>query len=214
LQERYLFNDPNAGWRLRQYHRSLPSKFWLIFPILNFISDVGGHLRVTYHGVVLRTGISVVSEVSTDILTLDLTDILTRDLTDILKVAVIIVLCQFDLLIPKGITAIINKYRLHWQHHSMTSVPTLTIGTTTRRLSNVSADVDLIDTTNLVQRVSNRHAPDATDAGETPTTPHGHPLRSLSRLPTPLPLLAIMPLCVARVAEGLIYAVILREIPS
>lgn len=52
----------------------------------------------------------------------------------------------------------------------------------------------------------------------TPTTPHGHPLSGpFSHLygpqrtqATPVPVLAIIPLCIARVAEGLIFAVIFR----
>jgi hypothetical protein len=50
-----------------------------------------------------------------------------------------------------------------------------------------------------------------------PTTPNGHPLSNpfnslLARRsqPTPLPVLKILPLCIARMAEGLIFAVIFR----
>lgn len=54
----------------------------------------------------------------------------------------------------------------------------------------------------------------------TPTTPNGHPLTAnpfqnlltpRRSQPTPLPVVKILPLCIARVAEGLIFAVIFRE---
>lgn len=51
----------------------------------------------------------------------------------------------------------------------------------------------------------------------TPSTPNGHPISNpfqniLKRRvqPTPLPILKILPLCIARVAEGLVFAVIFR----
>ncbi|KAL7418720.1 hypothetical protein Q5752_006403 [Cryptotrichosporon argae] len=49
--------------------------------------------------------------------------------------------------------------------------------------------------------------PDLGSDAETPRTPHGHPLTGRRRV-SPLPLLKIMPLCISRVAEGLMYAVI------
>lgn len=49
-----------------------------------------------------------------------------------------------------------------------------------------------------------------------PTTPNGHPLSRPAyfrpRVDTPVPIVKILPLCVARVSEGLIFAVIFREL--
>lgn len=92
-----------------------------------------------------------------------------------------------------------------------------------RRLSNMT---DMSIDTHLVQRVptalSHREkhfegTPPATPLSvmselNTPTTPHGHPLRyTVQQGATPLPLLSIMPLCIARIAEGLIFGVIFRK---
>lgn len=60
---------------------------------------------------------------------------------------------------------------------------------------------------------------EASTTASSPTTPHGHPLRHAGHLlslphgpaPTPVPIVSIMPLCLARIAEGLIFAVIFRE---
>ncbi|GMK59936.1 hypothetical protein CspeluHIS016_0901530 [Cutaneotrichosporon spelunceum] len=82
----------------------------------------------------------------------------------------------------------------------------------TERPRRVSIDLHV---TSAVKREVVYSGSDALDPPYGPTTPNGHPLSNpfqnlIKRRsqPTPLPVLKILPLCIARMAEGLIFAVI------